>query len=77
MADTQRTSLLLLAALLVIVASVRHDAPLPSIQVDPQTQHFIDEFGRVRFFRGVNVVYKVPPFLPFSRISPISILRTR
>lgn len=26
-------------------------------QVDPLTGHFIDEFGRVRIFHGVNVVY--------------------
>ncbi|CAF2073205.1 unnamed protein product [Rotaria magnacalcarata] len=32
--------------------------------VDPDTQHFVDEFGRVRIFHGVNVVYKQPPFLP-------------
>lgn len=37
---------------------------LPRIQVDPDSQHFIDEYGRVRIFHGVNVVYKVPPFLP-------------
>ncbi|CAF0742966.1 unnamed protein product [Adineta ricciae] len=37
---------------------------LPRIQVDPATQHFVDEYGRVRIFHGVNVVYKLPPFLP-------------
>jgi len=37
---------------------------LSSIQVDPNTQQFIDEYGRVRIFHGVNVVYKLPPFLP-------------
>lgn len=37
---------------------------LSRIQVDPNTQHFIDEYGRVRIFHGVNVVYKLPPFLP-------------
>ena len=37
---------------------------LPHIRVDPSTQHFIDEYGRVRIFHGVNVVYKVPPYLP-------------
>ena len=37
---------------------------LPSIRVDPTSQHFIDEYGRVRIFHGVNVVYKLPPFLP-------------
>lgn len=37
---------------------------LPRIRVDPNSQHFVDEYGRVRIFHGVNVVYKVPPFLP-------------
>lgn len=55
----------LLSPLLVIVSTVLSvNAPLPSIQVDPDTQHFVDEFGRVRFFHGVNVVYKIPPYLP-------------
>lgn len=37
---------------------------LPRIRVDPNSQHFVDEYGRVRIFHGVNVVYKLPPFLP-------------
>jgi endoglycosylceramidase len=37
---------------------------LSRIQVDPNSQHFVDEYGRVRIFHGVNVVYKLPPFLP-------------
>jgi endoglycosylceramidase len=34
------------------------------IKVDPTTQLFVDEFGRVRIFHGVNAVYKVPPWHP-------------
>ena len=37
---------------------------LSRIQVDPNSQYFVDEYGRVRIFHGVNVVYKLPPFLP-------------
>ena len=37
---------------------------LPRIRVDPKTQYFIDEYGRVRIFHGVNVVYKIPPYVP-------------
>jgi len=37
---------------------------LSRIHVDPISQHFVDEYGRVRIFHGVNVVYKLPPFLP-------------
>ncbi len=32
--------------------------------MDPSTQLFVDEFGRARFFHGVNVVYKIPPWIP-------------
>ena len=37
---------------------------LSRIRVDPNTQLFVDEYGRIRLFHGVNVVYKVPPYLP-------------
>ena len=37
---------------------------LSSIRVDRNTQQFVDEYGRVRIFHGVNVVYKIPPFVP-------------
>ncbi|CAF3853837.1 unnamed protein product [Rotaria sp. Silwood1] len=43
---------------------VRSHSELSRIKVDLNTQHFIDEYGRVRIFHGVNVVYKVPPYLP-------------
>lgn len=29
-----------------------------------KSQHFVDRFGRQRLFRGVNVVYKAPPYHP-------------
>ena len=32
--------------------------PVSKIHVDPQTGHFMDEAGRVRMFRGINVVNK-------------------
>jgi endoglycosylceramidase len=34
------------------------------IQVDTDSQLFVDEYGRSRIFRGVNVVYKDAPFHP-------------
>jgi endoglycosylceramidase len=46
---------------LVVVHSYSQLSP---IRVDPNTQQFIDEYGRVRIFHGVNVVYKVPPYVP-------------
>jgi len=33
-------------------------------KVNPSTGHFVDEFGRSRFFHGVNAVYKIPPWHP-------------
>jgi endoglycosylceramidase len=35
-----------------------------TIFVDPLTGQFIDEFGRVRVFHGVNAVVKTPPYHP-------------
>lgn len=35
-----------------------------NLTVDPSTGHFIDQYGRVRIYHGVNVVYKVDPYYP-------------
>ncbi|CAF1547072.1 unnamed protein product, partial [Rotaria sordida] len=35
---------------------------LSRIHIDLNTQHFIDEYGRI--FHGVNVVYKISSYLP-------------
>ncbi|KAI6660971.1 EGCase [Oopsacas minuta] len=37
---------------------------LGSISVNPETKRLIDKFGREVYFHGVNVVYKVPPYVP-------------
>eukprot|EP01138_Halocafeteria_seosinensis_P007281 gb/GECG01007444.1/.p1 GENE.gb/GECG01007444.1/~~gb/GECG01007444.1/.p1 ORF type:complete len:562 (+),score=47.45 gb/GECG01007444.1/:1-1686(+) len=34
------------------------------IRVDPTSQKFVDETGRVIVFHGLNAVYKLPPFHP-------------
>ena len=34
------------------------------IHADPASSHFIDEYGRVRLFHGLNVVFKTPPHIP-------------
>lgn len=54
----------LLALALCSVLALQAVCLLPRIQVDVDSQHFVDEYGRVRIFHGVNVVYKLPPFLP-------------
>jgi endoglycosylceramidase len=39
-------------------------ASLPSIKVDPDSHHFVDENGQIRIFHGVNAVEKVAPWYP-------------
>lgn len=34
------------------------------LKVNPETKQFVDDQGNVRVFHGVNVAYKIPPFLP-------------
>ncbi len=46
---------------ILICFLVHSHGQLSPIQVDPNTQQFLDEYGRVRLFHGVNVVYKIPP----------------
>lgn len=64
MFEPQSAFTLFKISICLIVSIVHCSSVLPSIQIDPDSQHFIDEFGRVRIFHGVNVVYKQPPFLP-------------
>jgi len=39
---------------------------LGQISVDPDSGHFVDSYGRVRIFHGVNAVLKESPWLPQS-----------
>ena len=57
-------SLLAITATLwiLMVPSVNCQNGLPRIHVDASTGHFVDEFGRVRIFRGVNSVKKAHPW---------------
>jgi endoglycosylceramidase len=52
--------------LFVIAISVLHTilATQSKIKVNPVTHQFVDEFGRVNLFHGVNAVYKVAPWHP-------------
>ena len=36
----------------------------PSIGIDSENRSFVDAFGRQVIFHGVNVVYKVDPYIP-------------
>ena len=40
------------------------DLNLGLIRVNPDTKRLVDQFGREVFFHGVNVVYKIPPYVP-------------
>lgn len=35
-----------------------------NIKIDKETRNFVDEFGRKIIFHGVNVVVKLPPYIP-------------
>ena len=59
---SSRAALLLLA--LAFASASGAAAPLSRIRVDRETQFFIDDDGRARFFHGVNAVEKLPPFHP-------------
>jgi endoglycosylceramidase len=37
-----------------------------AFKVDPQSTYFVDDLGRFSLFHGVNVVVKVPPYLPIT-----------
>lgn len=48
----------------LLLLTISSQIALSAIQVDPETQHFVDEYQRTRIFHGVNAVYKNPPFYP-------------
>ena len=52
-------------SLLSFLSGIPASSLLRRIQVEPNTQHFVEELGRVRISHGVDVVYKLPPFLPY------------
>ena len=39
---------------------------LAKIKVNTTTRQMVDEYGRIRFYHGVNAIYKVFPFLPIT-----------
>lgn len=50
--------------LLAIGATVLLEPALARISVNTQTKSLVDEYGRNILFHGVNVVYKVAPYIP-------------
>lgn len=55
---------ILLLVLLAVVNGIIQDDN--NIKINPSTHMFIDKQGRVRFFHGVNAVYKLAPYYPDS-----------
>ncbi len=53
-------SLEVLLVLLLLTVQIKSG----KIKIDTSTGQFVDEFGRSIVFHGVNVVYKLPPYLP-------------
>jgi endoglycosylceramidase len=49
-------SLLVIVALWLAVAT--------KVKVDPKLKTLVDEAGNIRIFHGLNVAYKLPPYLP-------------
>ena len=47
--------------ILLIIISVSNII-LKDIRIN--LKHFVDEHNRVRIFHGMNVVYKLPPYIP-------------
>ncbi|KZO96230.1 glycoside hydrolase family 5 protein [Calocera viscosa TUFC12733] len=53
------------------MAAPRDYHSVPITAVDVSTNQIVDAHGRQRFFRGLNVVYKVAPFIPLiDRFDP-------
>ena len=50
--------------LLAIGATVLLEPAMARIAVNPQTMSLVDEYGRNILFHGVNVVYKIAPYIP-------------
>ena len=59
------TSHLLLLILSVLTFMLCHSQQsYGMVRVNPETMRLIDQYGRELYFHGVNVVYKVPPYVP-------------
>jgi endoglycosylceramidase len=50
--------------ILAIGAAVLLEPVLSRIAVNPQTMSLVDEYGRNVLLHGVNVVYKIAPYIP-------------
>jgi len=58
----ERKTASLFVALLALVAY--SSSALSPVRIDASSRSFVDDNGRSLLFRGVNAVFKLPPFLP-------------
>ena len=54
--------------LLALGATALLEPVLSKISINPESRQFVDEVGRTILFHGVNVVYKVAPYIPSQDI---------
>ena len=54
--------------LLALGATALLEPVLSKISINPESRQFVDEVGRTIIFHGVNVVYKVAPYIPSQDI---------
>lgn len=54
----------ILGSLAIIAGTAFAQSVKPLITVDPATRQIKDQYGRSVIFHGVNVVYKIPPYIP-------------
>ena len=58
------TELRMLAILVLLSATVSDTLSVDVLQVDIERGRVVDAMGRERYFHGVNVVVKGPPWIP-------------
>ncbi len=47
----------------IAAASLAQEGPFT---INPSTRQIVDKYGRATIFHGVNVVYKVDPYIPIT-----------
>jgi len=47
-----------------LIISILFGVISSTIKIDTDTYHFQDDIGRDVIFHGVNIVYKMPPYVP-------------
>ena len=50
--------------LILLIASAVLAASSKKVHIDPKTMRIRDAHGRDTIFHGVNVIYKMPPYIP-------------